>query len=47
MRAVFIYAISTLYALQSGWYVWQGQYAPAFLTLCYALAGIPLIYMTK
>lgn len=47
MKAGFIYVISGLYFLQALWYWKQQQWAPGFLVLFYALAGIPLIAMTK
>lgn len=43
----FIYAVSTLYALQAVQYWAHGKYAPAALVFLYALAGIPLILMTR
>lgn len=46
-KALFIYAISTLYAMQAGLYWWHREWAAGFLAFMYALAGIPLIFMTK
>lgn len=47
MNAIFIYAISVLYALQGVLYLYKGQPWMGMLTICYAIAGIPLIMMTK
>ena len=47
MKPIFIYAISVLYACQWAQCWMDKQWAAGFLVLCYALAGIPLIYMTQ
>lgn len=47
MKPWALYIISALYLQQAIQCWWDKQYAPGFLVLCYALAGIPLIYMTQ
>lgn len=47
MKPWFIYLISILYSLQAVQAWMDKQYAAGFLVLFYALAGIPLIFMTQ
>lgn len=47
MKPLFIYAISVLYAMQGVQLALDKQWWPAFLVVCYAVAGIPLIMMTQ
>lgn len=47
MKPFYIYAITCLYSAQSVQLFLDGQRWPAALCLCYALAGVPLIFMVQ
>lgn len=47
MKAWSIYVISSLYTIQAIQCWVNKQYPEGFLVFCYAMAGIPLIYMIE